>query len=166
MSPCSKSLCNLPPRALVAIATLGSAAVLGGAFVFQALGYAPCHLCLLQRWPHAAAIVIGALILIFRLPMVTALLGAIAALITAGLGIYHSLVERHIIAGPDTCTAAKPANISAADLLNQIQNAPLIRCDDIAWQFMGVTMPNLNAVCSLVLAVIWVMAFLNARKPA
>lgn len=153
-------------RTRVMLAAVGSAAALGGAFVFQSLGYAPCHLCILERWPHAAAVVIGLAILALRLPMVTALLGALAALTTAGIGIYHSLVERHIIAGPDSCTAAKPAQMSAADLLAQIQNTPLVRCDDIAWSFLGVTMPNLNVVLSLILAAIWVSAFVKARKTA
>ena len=47
---------------LTLIATLGSAALLGGAFAFQYIGgLAPCQLCLWQRWPHAAAILIDAL---------------------------------------------------------------------------------------------------------
>lgn len=156
------SLCSFRP--LVALATFGSVALLGGAFIFQSLGYAPCHLCLLQRWPHAAAIVIGIAVLALRLPGVTALLGAIAALVTAGLGVYHSLVERHIIAGPQDCTASLPGKMSAADLLSQIQDAPLVRCDEIAWQFMGITMPNLNAVLSFVLALIWLAAFVKSRR--
>ena len=49
---------------LTLIATLGSAALLGGAFAFQYIGgLAPCALCLWQRWPHAAAIMIGAIAL-------------------------------------------------------------------------------------------------------
>ena len=55
---------------LVSLATLGSAGLLAGAFMFQALGYAPCDLCLLQRWPHGAAVLIGGamLSLPLRLP--------------------------------------------------------------------------------------------------
>ena len=48
----------------VLLATLGSAALLLGAFAFQHLGgLAPCKLCLWQRWPHAAAIIIGIIVL-------------------------------------------------------------------------------------------------------
>ncbi|HEY0212905.1 MAG TPA: disulfide bond formation protein B [Paenirhodobacter sp.] len=152
------------PRLLVAVASFGSAAVLIGALLFQAAGFAPCHLCILQRWPHLAAVLIGVAILVLRLPMVVALLGAAAALITAGLGIYHSLVERHIIAGPDTCTSNPVGSMSAADLLAHIQNTPTIRCDEIAWQMLGVTMPNLNAVFALIFAGLWLRAFVLARR--
>ena len=44
-------------------AAAGSAALLLGAFVFQALGYAPCAMCIWQRYPHAIAIGMGALLL-------------------------------------------------------------------------------------------------------
>ena len=48
--------------------------------------------------------------------------------------------------------------MSTTDLMDQIMNAPLIRCDEIAWQMAGLTMPNLNAIFSIGLAVIWVIA--------
>ncbi len=152
------------PRGLVALAAGGSAAVLEGALLFQAAGYAPCPLCIDQRWPHLFAAVLGVLILAFRLPMGTALLGALAALVTAGLGIYHSGVERKIFAGPDTCTSNPPGSMSATDLLAQIQNAPVIRCDEIAWQMFGITMPNLNAIFSLVFAGLWIAAWVKSRR--
>ncbi|MFT3689187.1 disulfide bond formation protein B [Paenirhodobacter sp.] len=152
------------PRGLVALAAAGSAAILLGALMFQAIGYAPCDLCIQQRWPHLAAAVLGVLILVFRLPMATALLGAVAALVTAGLGVYHSGVERKIFAGPDTCTSNPPGSMSAADLLAQIQNAPLIRCDEIAWEMFGITMANLNALFSFGFAVLWVAAWVRSRR--
>ncbi|TQS72737.1 disulfide bond formation protein B [Rhodobacteraceae bacterium] len=145
-------------RVRILTATTGSVLLLGGAFVFQSLGYAPCHLCLLQRWPHAAAIAIGVLILILRLPRISAALGAIATLTTAAIAIYHSLVERHIIAGPTSCTSSGPGAGSVDDLLAQINNAPLIQCDQISWQMLGLSMANLNAVFSLLLAVLWLTA--------
>ena len=146
---------------LILLATLGSAALLAGAFVFQAFGYAPCHLCVLQRWPHAAAIVIGALALALGwllLPM----LGAGAALAAAGLGIYHTGVERHWWQGPTTCTSGSVAGLDPKVLLDQILAAPIVRCDEVAWQLLGLSMASWNALASLVLVFIWIAA---ARRP-
>ncbi len=66
------------------------------------MGYAPCKLCLWQRWPHAVAMAIGGLILLTggRGP---AWAGALAALTTAAVGLYRSGIERGIFAGPDSC---------------------------------------------------------------
>lgn len=148
---------TLNARTLALLAAAGSLALLGGAFVFQAMGYAPCKLCLWQRWPHAVAIAVGGLILLIGWRGL-AWAGALAALTTAALGFYHSGVERGLFAGPDTCTSNSIAGLSPEDLLNQIQGAPLIRCDEVAWSLMGLSMASWNAILSLVLVVLWVAA--------
>ena len=80
-------------RQLILLAASGSFALLAGAYAFQFLGYAPCQMCLWQRWPHAAAVLIGVAAL--TLPMrVLLYLGALAALTTAGIGLFHTGVER------------------------------------------------------------------------
>ena len=152
------------PRMLVALAAGGSAAVLAAALTFQAAGFAPCELCIAQRWPHLVAAVLGGAILLFRLPLRLAAFGAVAALTTGGIGIYHSLVERHLIQGPTACTSSPVGSLSAQDLLAQINAAPLVRCDEIAWQMFGVTMPNLNVVASAVFAALWIAAYLKAYR--
>ncbi len=87
------------------LATLGSVALLLGAYGFQHLGgMAPCKLCLWQRWPHAAAILIGVLVLVTHRAQL-AWLGAVAALGTAGIGMYHVGVEQGWWEGPTSCTS-------------------------------------------------------------
>lgn len=151
----------LTSRLLTALAAGGSAAVLAAALVFQYFGVAPCDLCITQRWPHLFAAILGALMLAFGLPMGLALVGMAAALLTGAIGVYHSGVERGIFEGPDSCTSGPIGQMNPADLLAQIQAAPLIRCDEIAWQMFGVTMPNLNALASFAFAALWLAAFLR-----
>ena len=143
---------------LVVIAVIGSALLLLGAFAFQHIGgLAPCKMCIWQRWPHGAAIVIGLTAL--ALPVALLLLaGALAAALTGAIGVYHMGVERGWWKGPDTCTSGDISNLSSDDLLNQIMSAPLVRCDDVAWQMLGLSMAGWNAVISFGLAVIWLMA--------
>ncbi|WP_299030844.1 disulfide bond formation protein B [uncultured Sulfitobacter sp.] len=142
----------------VLLATLGSVAVLGGAYAFQHLGgMAPCKLCIWQRWPHATAIFIGAIIL-FTGEVKLAWLGALAALSTALIGMYHVGVEQGWWEGPTSCTSGGVENLSAEQLLDQILAAPLVRCDDIAWQLAGISMAGWNAILSLVLVALWIKA--------
>ena len=142
---------------LIMLAAGGSLALLLGAWGFQALGYPPCKMCLWQRWPHAAAIGIG--LLAIWLPFaIFSLLGALAALTTAGIGLYHTGVERDWWQGPTTCTSGDISNLSADDLMAQILDAPLIRCDEVAWEFLTLSMASWNMLISLGLAAIWVMA--------
>lgn len=141
---------------LTQIATLGSAALLGGAFAFQYIGgLAPCQLCLWQRWPHAAAILIGVVALATGWRGL-AWLGALAALTTAGIGLYHVGVEQHWWEGLATCTAGSISGLSTADLLDpSLDVAPVVRCDEIAWAMLGISMAGWNALISLGLAVVW-----------
>ncbi|MBS0565077.1 MAG: disulfide bond formation protein B [Proteobacteria bacterium] len=144
-------------RILALLAGLGSAALLGGAYVFQMLGYAPCELCLLQRWPHALAILLGLFVWqTGRRPLAWA--GALAALATAGLGVYHTGVERGFWIGPSTCSSGGIQGLSPGDLMTQIMNAPLVRCNEVAWSLFGLSMASWNALLSLGLALLWVAA--------
>ncbi|WP_146345531.1 disulfide bond formation protein B [Phaeobacter marinintestinus] len=145
-------------RFLIILAAGGSAAMLLGAFGFQYLGdMAPCKMCLWQRWPHAAAVVIGLVAL--ALPgAALPLLGALAALTTAGIGIYHTGVERDWWEGPTSCTAGDVSNLTPEQLLEQIMAAPLVRCDDVPWEMLGLSMASWNAVVSIGLAILWIAA--------
>jgi disulfide bond formation protein DsbB len=146
------------------LAAGGSVALLAGAFIFQALGYPPCALCLWQRWPHAAAIAIGGLSLLLpyaALPIA----GALAALATSGVGLYHTGVERTWWEGPTTCTASPLGQLSPQELMEQIMTAPLIRCDEVAWSFVGLSMASWNAILSLALAGLWLAAARASHNP-
>ena len=115
----------------VLLATLGSTALLLGAYGFQHLGgMAPCKLCLWQRWPHATAIVIGLVIMVTG-EVKAAWLGAVAALSTAGIGLYHVGIEQGWWEGPTSCSSSSVSGMSAA-----------------GW----------NAIASLLLAAIWIEA--------
>ncbi|MCU0800314.1 MAG: disulfide bond formation protein B [Rhodobacteraceae bacterium] len=151
---------------LVMMAALGSFALLGGAWAFQIFGgLVPCPLCLYQRTPHWLAGILGivALVALFMhqrsLARLLAVGGALAALATAGLGVYHTGVERGWWPGPDTCAAGGDIGaVSAEDLLNQILAAPVIRCTDVQWDMLGLSMASWNAVASFGLMVVWVLA--------
>lgn len=145
-------------KQVLLVATIGSAAILLGAFAFQHIGgMPPCKLCLWQRWPHAAAALIGVIIILTG-KIQLAWLGALASLSTAAVGMYHVGVEQGWWEGPTSCTSSGVSNMSSEDLLNQILAAPLVRCDDIAWQMAGMSMAGWNAILSLVLAALWVVA--------
>ncbi len=146
-------------RFLVLIASGGSAALLLGALGFQYLGgLAPCPLCILQRWPHLAAVLIGALALWLGGRLLP-LLGALAALTTAGIGLFHAGVELKWWEGLQSCSSGSIAGLSAADLLDPSKDiAAVVRCDAIAWQMFGLSMAGWNMVISLGLALIWLAA--------
>lgn len=141
------------------LAAAGSLALLLGAFAFQHLGgMAPCKLCIWQRWPHLFAIACGALA--WRVSnRLLALAGALAAATSGVIGVYHSGVEQHWWEGPTSCTSGSIGGLTTDALMDQIMNAPLVRCDDIPWQLFSLSMASWNAVVSFVLVAIWLRAY-------
>ncbi|RBI85118.1 disulfide bond formation protein B [Rhodosalinus halophilus] len=150
---------------LILIAAGGSALLLAAAFAFQHLGgLAPCALCLWQRWPHAAAVALGGLGLM--LPgAVLPLFGAVAAGASGGLGVYHVGVEQGWWQGPATCSGSGDIGaLSVEELAARIMAAPVVRCDEIAWSFGGLSMAGWNAVLSFALAAVWIAAAARAYR--
>src|SRR5579864_8009339 len=100
----------LTPRAFAGFVLTASGVVLGAALASQYWGgLAPCELCLLQRWPWAAAILLSFVALLAgsrpALPWVALVLAALFAL-GASIAFYHVGVEQHWFAGPSACTAS------------------------------------------------------------
>lgn len=151
----------LDQNRLVLVAAGGSLALLLGAFAFQLLGYAPCAMCLWQRWPHTAAVLIGGLWFASKRDGLL-WLGALAAGSTSAIGAYHAGVEQKWWPGPSTCTGASDAlsGFSGADLLPGSATDAIVMCDEIVWDTwgLGITMAGWNFVISAVLVVVWIMA--------
>ncbi len=156
---------SMSRRNLILLAALGSAGLFFGALFFQyVIGIEPCKMCFWQRWPHRIAIGLG-IVGVFYARSIVAWAGGLTMLVSTGLAIYHTGVERHWWLGPTTCTS-RGVDLSAASdcgLLDPNCGAPIVLCDQIAWDLFGLSMANYNAIISLVLMVIWVLA---ARRKA
>jgi disulfide bond formation protein DsbB len=165
-----RGLPGLSPAAAARwIALLLPLALLGGALGSQYLGgLHPCDMCYWQRWPHGAAIVLAALA--FTAPAASAtsrgltLLAALAIAVSGAIGVYHAGVEAKIFEGFTACTAL-PRAASTAELLKQIIHAPLVRCDEVQFRFLGISMAGWNAILSLGgAALILILSFKAHRR--
>jgi len=145
------------------IALLLPFALLGGALGSQYIGgLHPCEMCYWQRWPHAAAILLAALA--FTAPSSSprsralTLLAATAIAVSGAIGVYHAGVEAQIFEGFTTCTATRGLT------LQDIMKVPLVRCDQIQWSFLGISMAGWNAILSLGGAALIAFLVLRAQR--
>ena len=157
-----------PAQAARLLALLLPLGLLGGAVGSQYLGgLHPCEMCIWQRWPHGVAIVLAALA--FTAPAESSrsraltLLAALAIAVSGAIGVYHAGVEAHIFEGFTQCTAL-PKAASTAELLQQITHAPLVRCDEVQFRFLGISMAGWNAILSLGGAAVILFLILKARR--
>jgi disulfide bond formation protein DsbB len=136
---------------------IASAAVVGGALLFQYVGgLAPCELCLYQRWPYYGAIVVTLIALFLgREGFTVAVLSLCAGgfVMGAALAFYHVGVEQHWFAGPSACSGDSfPAGASIAELRAALLARQPVRCDEPQWSLMGVSLAGWNLLASLALA--------------
>ena len=161
------------PAALAITAV--AAATLAGAWYFQlVLDIRPCPLCLEQRYAYYLAIPLGVLVALAATkdaPRAVLLAGlvilALAAFGNAVLGTYHAGVEWKFWQGPTDCTGPIGNLGSAGDLLARLDTVKVIRCDEVQWRFLGLSLAGYNVLISLLMAAIaaWGIVMVR-RKPA
>ena len=142
-TPLTSSMGNTSLARLVAL--LVPTALLGGALGSQYIGgLHPCEMCYWQRWPHWAAIALAAVA--FWLPRQARLLTALAAsaiAVSGAIGVLHAGVELGWWEGLTRCTAG------GALSLDDLMKVPLVRCDQVQWSLLGISMAGWNAIISL-----------------
>src|SRR5437762_3010972 len=162
------------PAALAALAiAVVAAATLAGAWFFQlVLDIRPCPLCLEQRYAYYLVVPLGALVALGSArdaPRAVLVAGfaiiMLATLWNAGLGAYHSGVEWGLWQGPTECTGPVGNLGSAGNLLERLDSAKVIRCDEVQGRFLGLSLAGYNVLISLLMAAIagWGFAKTAAR---
>ena len=103
-------------------------------------------MCHWQRWPHYAALApaIGALIIgNVRVQRLLIIIAALLIATSGMIGVLHAGVEYHWWQGLTRCTAPVGAT------LDDLMNAPIIRCDVAPWTLLGISLAGYNAIISL-----------------
>ena len=161
------------PALLAALAiTIIAAATLAGAWFFQlVLDIRPCPLCLEQRYAYYLAVPLGLLVAFAASrgaprPLLLAGLAILllAALYNAYLGAYHAGVEWKFWQGPTDCTGPVGNLGSAGNLLERLDTVKVIRCDEVQWRFLGLSLAGYNVLISLLMAAIAAWGFVAARR--
>ena len=145
-----------PPRDLAAerlksarlLALVVPLALLGGALLSEYVGKLyPCEMCWWQRYPHGVAILLAGAALLSPLSAprtrVLTLLAAFAVAVSGLIGVFHAGVEYGWWEGLTSCSTG------GATSLDDIMAVPLIRCDQVQWTLLGISLAGFNAIFSL-----------------
>jgi disulfide bond formation protein DsbB len=171
---------SYPPNAATAAMTASlaimaiAAATLAGAWFFQlVLEILPCPLCLEQRYAYYFAVPFAALVAIAAgkgapRPLLVAGLAilALAVLANAWLGSYHAGVEWGLWKGPTDCTGQIGNFGSAGNLLERLDTVKVVRCDEVQWRFLGLSLAGYNVLISLLMAAIAAWGIVGTIKRA
>lgn len=157
--------------AALAIAVIAAMTLAGAWFFELVLDIRPCPLCLEQRYAYYLAIPLGALVAFAAMkdaPRAVLLAGlailALAALGNAGLGVYHAGVEWKFWQGPTDCSGPVVNLGSAGNLLERLDTVKVIRCDEVQWRFLGLSLAGYNVLISLLMAAIAAWGILRLQR--
>jgi disulfide bond formation protein DsbB len=156
--------------AITAIAAL----TLAGAWFFQlVLDIRPCPLCLEQRYAYYLAMPLGALVAwaaAKHAPRAMTVAGlallALAALANAWLGGYHAGVEWGFWQGPTECSGPVLDLGRAGSLFDNLDKVKVIRCDEVQWRFLGLSLAGYNVLISLAMAALAVWGIAKSTRGA
>ena len=148
---------------LIAICCI-SCITLATAYAFEFIGgYIPCDLCSKQRLPYIIVIIMTALMIIGRVQGYSVkIILTISAVIMFGgmfLALYHAGIEWDFWEGPTSCTMIQ--NTLTTNILPDLTNINIVRCDEAPWRFAGLSFAGWNAIISLIIAII---ALIGAQK--
>jgi disulfide bond formation protein DsbB len=159
--------------AATGIAALAVATIAGAWFFELVLDIRPCPLCLEQRYAYYFAIPLAVLIALgASLRLSRNLLGAglailaLALLANAVLGGYHAGVEWGFWQGPTDCSGPITDFGNSGNLLDSLNKVKVIRCDEVQWRFLGLSLAGYNVLISLALAVLALWGVIKSRQVA
>ncbi|MEL6374708.1 MAG: disulfide bond formation protein B [Pseudomonadota bacterium] len=153
---------------LILVASLG---ILATVFAYEHLGgYAPCPLCLQQRYAFYAAVPL-CFAALFALSMdasrlATLILLAVAFIFLANVALagYHAGIEWGYWPGPASCGSAQTLDFNAKTLVQSMQQTNVIRCNEAAGRFLGLSFAGWNVIASFILFVIGLKSANAAAK--
>jgi disulfide bond formation protein DsbB len=158
--------------AALAIAVIAAATLAGAWFFELVLDIRPCPLCLEQRYAYYLAVPLGALVALAaarNAPRGVLLAGlailALAALGNAWLGFYHAGVEWGFWPGPTECSGPVLDLGKAGSLFDQLDKVKVIRCDEVQWRFLGLSLAGYNVLISLLMAALAAWGIFRASRP-
>ena len=134
-------------------------------FIQYVLGHKPCNLCLIERIPYIASVILISLILminkfekiIFIIVLLFFIFGAIVS-------FYHFGIEQGFFNESLVCDLGNSVNLSKEQLLKQLENSPIVSCKDVTFRVLGFSLATINTIISIILSVIMIKVIKNYDK--
>ncbi len=161
MAITTSSISNQPAYQWGAMVLFAAVAVIACALAFEHIGgYAPCPMCLQQRYAYYVAIPV----LFVALTMLATDNRSVAValffftsmilLANAAFGVYHAGVEWGFWDAPTTCAGGTAGFAGGgAKLLSSIRNVNVVNCAEPALVILGLSLAGWNAVICIFLSI-------------
>ena len=134
-------------------------------FIQYVLGHKPCNLCIIERIPYIAAIILISLIFILnRYQKIISSLILIFFVFGAVVSFYHFGIEQGFFSESFVCDLSSSLPLNKEELLNQLQKSDIVSCKDVTFRFFGLSLATINTIISLILSGIMIKIIKNYGK--
>ena len=134
-------------------------------FIQYVLGHKPCNLCIIERIPYIAAIILISLIFILnRYQIIISSLILIFFIFGAVVSFYHFGIEQGFFSESLVCDLGNSQPINKEELLNQLKKAEIVSCKDVTFRFLGLSLATINTIISIILSGIMIKVIKNYGK--
>ena len=134
-------------------------------FIQYVLGHKPCNLCIIERIPYIAAIILISLIFILNSyhKMISSFI-LVFFIFGALVSFYHFGIEQGFFSESIVCDLGNNQTINKEELLNQLKKAEIVSCKDVTFRFLGLSLATINTIISLILSGIVIKIIKNYGK--
>ena len=134
-------------------------------FIQYILGHKPCNLCIIERIPYIAAIILISLIFILnRYQKIISSLILIFFIFGAVVSFYHVGIEQGFFSESLNCELSNNKSLNKQELLNQLKKTEIVSCRDVTIRFLGLSLATINTVISVILSGIMIKVIKNYAK--
>ena len=134
-------------------------------FIQYVLGHKPCNLCIIERIPYIASIILISLIFILnKYQKIISSLILIFFIFGAVVSFYHFGIEQGFFSESLICELTNNNPLNKEELLNQLKKAEIVSCKDVTFRFLGLSLATINTIISIILSAIVFKVIKNYGK--
>ena len=134
-------------------------------FIQYVLGHKPCNLCLIERIPYIASVILISLIFIInKFEKIIAIVILLLFIFGAIVSFYHLGIEQGFFNESLVCDLGNNANLSKEQLLKQLESSSIVSCKDVTFKVLGFSLATINTIISIILSAIMIRVIKNYDK--
>ena len=134
-------------------------------FIQYVLGHKPCNLCIVERIPYIAAIIlISSIFIVNKYEKIISSIILIFFIFGALVSFYHFGIEQGFFSESLICELSNNKTLNKEELLSQLKKAKIVSCKDVTFRFLGFSLATLNTIISVILSGIVIKIIKNYEK--
>ena len=134
-------------------------------FIQYKLGHKPCNLCLIERIPYIASVIlISFIFIITKFEKIISIIILLFFIFGAIVSFYHFGIEQGFFNESLVCDLGNNANLSKEQLLKQLKSSSIVSCKDVTFRVLGFSLATINTIISIILSAIMIKVIKNYDK--